>query len=660
MTQLHSFDVFDTALVRRVAFPSDVFFLVGERIAGEIGKANYREFIEDFVSARRQAERVLLLEHEETTLADIWVALRDTFPELPPSCGSEYELNAEREVLGPNREIARHITSLRAEGARIAFASDTYLPREFVWDELTRHGLAIDGDHLYVSSSLGVTKRSGKLFDRISKSEGVPADKIHHYGDNAHSDFNVPKRLGVQATLLSDAQLNQWEQALCGTEPKMASSLLAGSMRSFRLNNSSDFPESICDLVGTFLGPIAMVWAAWLLGAARRDGVRRLYFASRDGNLVWHAARMLSPQFGDIDCRYLKVSRQAVLLPSVKQISPSEIPWLFRPWELAEMDRLLQKLGLNWAEVSSSFETLANGQGRRKILDGKEDLNEFWKVLQTSTVKDLLLARIEERRKAALAYFEAEGLGDEIPSGFVDLGWFLTVQTALRKLLGGREGKSRLRGYYLGVSPDRLARSEAGDTTALFYGNAPDRRELVRDAAIFRRIDILEHIIGLAPHGTVHEYRFVEGVAEPVCRAIRSDYADSVRDVERAVRAFCRIHPDAESFADEHVARSTIDVLIKTWCGSPSEGALKLLQHVRAGRDQNNLDDRRLVEPWRLWEAAKVLLPGRLQRAFDLKLWSPMWPEASLKCSQEWPSRLVRFRTKLNAVRSQGWSGFDA
>src|SRR5207237_809039 len=162
----------------------------------------------------------------------------------------------------------------------------------------------------------------------------------------------------------------------------------------------------------------------------------RVYFAARDGHLVWRAARVLAPRFGNIDCRYLKISRQSVLFPAIEEISPHGIPWLLRSWEVPQLDRLIHKLGLHWHEVAQAFAPLAQDEGGSKKLATDEEWREFWAVVQTPPVKDLIAARIGERRDTTLAYLRAEGLCDDLPIGIADLGWYLTVQTALQKLLG--------------------------------------------------------------------------------------------------------------------------------------------------------------------------------------------------------------------------------
>ena len=68
---VHSFDVFDTSLIRKVAAPTDIFRVLGEVVARSIRITNQSEFIEDFVSARILAERNARLSLEETTLDQI-------------------------------------------------------------------------------------------------------------------------------------------------------------------------------------------------------------------------------------------------------------------------------------------------------------------------------------------------------------------------------------------------------------------------------------------------------------------------------------------------------------------------------------------------------------------------------------------------------------
>src|SRR6202034_3422009 len=108
---------------------------------------------------------------------------------------------------------------------------------------------------------------------------------------------------------------------------------LAGAMRAFRLGAKSEDADAVHELAAQFVGPFVMGFAIWALQRAQECGVKRLYFLSRDCQLVSKVARELSPQFGGIDCQYLYVSRQALFLPSAGDISPEGMPWLRRDFE---------------------------------------------------------------------------------------------------------------------------------------------------------------------------------------------------------------------------------------------------------------------------------------------------------------------------------------
>lgn len=654
--KVYSFDVFDTAVIRRVAVPSDVFRIIGRRVARETANVSAIELIEDFFSARLQAERAAResASRKECTLADIWMILRSILPELPRTCGEEYELAAERSVITANREVAARIAILRQSGAKIIFTSDTYLPKEFIRSELLRHGLAIETDACYVSSAVGVTKELGGLFAHILQQEQISASEMHHYGDNAKSDYSVPKRLGISSELYRGSELNKWERALIGRNAvcQESGSFLAGSMRVSRLGpHDGGHENGVRDLVSTFLGPVILMWASWVLGAAREDGVRRLYFAARDGYLVWRAARILAPDFGEIDCRYLKISRKAVLVPAIIEISSRGIPWLRRSGKTPELQQLVQKLGLTWQEVAAAFSPLAKAGGGRKLLITERDWSHFWEILQTPPVVDVVRARIALRRASAVGYLKAEGVADSaVPAAIVDVGPQARQQSAVQELLGGV--RSSLRGYYLALETERAPLSASGRVRALFYEDAADRSSIIGDQTIFRHIYAVEHVLGLAPHGTVQEYRIGDPI-EAVCAPVSIEYREYVGKVAGELEKFCAEHRrDAILYVNESAARELMDTLVRVWWSDPSKAAVESVGHVFVDDELNDTGSQLLVEPWQLQGAAKNLLPSRIRKFVGISVQSPVWPEAALQRTGWAAAGLLRLREILLTARN--------
>jgi hypothetical protein len=156
----------------------------------------------------------------------------------------------------------------------------------------------------------------------------------------------------------------------------------------------------------------------------------------------------------------------------------------------------------------------------------------------------------------------------------------------------------------------------------------------------------LEHLLGLAPHGTVRKYEINNDKIEPVHAAVPEGHAEFVERVAKAIEAFCLEHGWAAGYyAEEATARELLDALIESWCVSPDSAAVKFLAEGKS-RDQTNVlldDSRPLVEPWRLTEAATNLIPRRWRDALGVAGQKPLWPEAGLLQSAWLPASLVRF-----------------
>jgi FMN phosphatase YigB (HAD superfamily) len=652
MARVHSFDVFDTSLIRKVAAPTDVFRLLGTRIGQKAGIPDQKTFTEDFVSARVRAEEQAKLHCEETTIEKIWVILREIVPELRGDVGPQHELDAEQELILPNAITVQQIAALRSTGARIVFTSDTYLPETFVRKQLLRHGVAEEGDGIYVSSAAGVTKRHGGLFNIVLKREGITPKDLHHYGDNPHNDITMPRRFGIEATLLT-YPLNTWERSILSKDVRhrLAASLLAGSMRAFRLSGALQSENRADELVATFLGPALMVWAAWVLGRAQQDGIQRLYFVSRQGYLLCRAARAMAPQFCGIECRDLKISRRSILLPSTDEVGPYTMPWLRQPRPMA-LGELVVKLGLKWSDVAQQFFPLADGKGELKLLASERDWDEFWNIVQSPSIAAALRERIQHARENVLAYLRAEGLLDDVPVGIVDIGWFMAVQSCLRRLLKHVNSASTMKGYFLGLCRTRLPPAEAGKVTALFYDHAFDHNSISPGYEIFKRIDLLDHVFGLAPHGTVQEYKVNGSTVEAVCPSESVSYTAFVDRLQDAIVTFCKSNQvNASWYSDSDTAAAIIDALFNAWCTHPNKIALNALDEVIVTDGTDGITSQSLLQSWRLSDAAKTLVPRRLAQRLNMSAFNPVWPEAALCRSSRISRFLLRLSTKLRSIK---------
>jgi predicted HAD superfamily hydrolase len=656
-----SFDVFDTCLLRRCGAPAGVFADLAQDLQrkGLLGEgADERE---EFIAARIRSESKAREKagSEEVSLEQIWQQLcaEMGWDYLDKFCG--LELDKETAALVANPDAARRVGAIRSQGLRLVFISDMYLPAVFIRAELERHGFFHEGDRLYVSSAAGVTKRSGKLFRHVLEQEGVEPGELRHLGDHPDADFKVPASLGIQAEHYLAAHPNAAENAaaLCGAP------LLGETMRRFRLAGSPHAPD-LHAFVSDFAGPFICLFASWVLKAARAEGIRRLYFFSRDCQLVCKVAANLAPLHGDIECRYLKVSRQALFLPSAASPHPEEMPWMFRDFEVPSLESLLKKLELPVAEWSGHFVELHGGAGPGFLVTTSEQRKLFWQLLNRDPLLTVIRENIRQRREAATAYFQSEGVFDGTRSGVVDLGWFATCQMALVKILESGGGASDLHGFYLGLQTGRYGRAETGGKSAMFY-RAPDDSagHRLEKQAIFNRATLIEHLIGVADHASVRRYEpAVTGEAPgryvPAYQGPAPD-PDFVKPYHDLVMEFAGQLNEQDAIPhDEAVLKSALLGLSQSFWTYPRLPAVRSLAGLQSSSDQGGSRPVSVARPLDLVDIVALALPhARFLHRRAAGKTGYLWREGSLALS---PTVAQRFMQILRTAKRFGSQPGDA
>lgn len=550
-----SFDIFDTLLQRPFKTPADMFDFM-EAEARLIAGRPMLEFRSERQSAERAAFQAALRRGEgETTLSEIYdvLGINLVLEHGTTARIMALELSLERELLYPRVSGYNAFLEAKGLGRRIVLVSDMYLPDTFLEEVLQKNGY--NGyDRLFVSSSYRVKKNNGKLYAKVAEDLGVDCSRILHVGDNVESDVKRAKERGMKPFHLvkasevfynSDGYKMPWarDEARHSPDWRMILAIIGN-----RLHDNPYAPSRKGRLfegdpwrLGYYgFGPLLLGFAKWLLENARRDGIDRLYFLARDGEIIKNAFDRIA-KLGDTQpaTNYLLCSRRAVNVAKIQ--NEADILDLLRvdfAHRVPLRHLLKSRFGVNVEELPEG------------VLD-KHGLHinspmEAEKVLRVGallkSIEPIILEVAREERGVYLEYLLASGLFDEGKVAVVDIGYAGTMQESLHQL---SRGTKVIGGYYLMTFRPALRRVVDRDLPIAGYlANFIDRHDTYHP--ICRHIPLYETLFSSTSTSLVRMSRGLNGRLTPVFME---------PTVSEATRGRCvsAIHRGALEFVDDAV-----------------------------------------------------------------------------------------------------------
>lgn len=373
-----AFDVFDTLIKRDVAKPTDVFLLQGT----------------DFARARVCAEQAARAQNTgEITLPQIYAQ-----PGMEKFDPAE-ECAWENKVVVPYTPVQEAVRLLRAQGKRVYYISDMYLPPEQIAAMLDRCGYPpFDGG--FVSSAYGVQKRSGALFRRFLRETGFKCGDVLFVGDSWRADVTGAALAGIRSWHLP-------------TEPPPETAFPDSAVQAFTANHEA-FVSGWGDRLGfTLLGALEVAFCQWIHARREEHPEAGLFFLARDMYLTREIYHRMYPQE---ETKYLEVSRRS-LCPCLLAKNEKELVAAALPRQRLTGQQIADYCGASCPEAYRQKTYML------KTKEGQEALPALLDALQPPREATL-----------ALAYLRQSGLraGDIL----VDIGSGGTTQFLLQKLLG--------------------------------------------------------------------------------------------------------------------------------------------------------------------------------------------------------------------------------
>jgi HAD superfamily hydrolase (TIGR01549 family) len=466
-----SFDIFDTLLERKVQNPEQVYTLLKDHLV-----LKYGQIMNNYVEIRKHSYYLALNSQkcfgkEDVTLEKICEYAAKFYSEIKIS--QKDLLDAEEQVermLLKRKQIGHEIYSYCVEKEkRIFFTSDMHLSREFLIDTVKSHGYEIF-DNLYVSGDVGLLKHNAKLFEWILMENDLDLDDVLHIGDNIHTDYNMPRSVGLEALHLCDVpEIGSVDHMACTRSAVRATenipSGIAASLYSKYLKQTKNHKELKEDekyfyMLGlSFIGPICHYMCNAIRDDMEKKKISKILFFSRDGHIVYKCFKTLYPE---IECEYVYASRRMTcytvgMLKKEKYIND----YMHGVLKEHTLQEALSVLPCNIVKlfkkqyIQNTERTFCCSKVK-KIL--KKFLNDHFDQIKSS---------YQEQFDDVSNYYLDRCKGHERIAIF-DLGWRGNMQIGFEKILSKSGLKISTYGYYFGLLYDALNSLQKNNWTGFF------------------------------------------------------------------------------------------------------------------------------------------------------------------------------------------------
>lgn len=496
-----TFDAFDTLITRSVIRPIDAFEIVGNQ-AGLVGLTQLDPL--SWARLRVEAEHRCAKESspEEVTITQIYsrLAKMGGIDEGRLPQAMNVEASVELGLSSPIASTAALFQRTSGAGKQVAVLSDTYLKKSDLVALLLRSCPRIRSSDVYPSSETRATKRSGALFEVFAKRYSTRSRRILHIGDNLASDVLRARKAGYDTAPFTQGKPNRYEKVLASQDGanNVLGSAMAGSARAARLSKTFEqrHLQTIWNVSCSVTGPLLFTFLAWILREATARKLRRLYFLSRDGEILLKIARILLPAHAALDTRYLYVSRTSLHPAAIGRLSREDLRSL-RVRAGDTLGSVLDKIDLTKEKVSDAEVASLGGLTRETLLTPAL-IDDLCAGIKYQPLHERISTHAARLRGRLRSYLSQEGLLAQEKVGIVDIGWSGRLQRSIVHACLGLDSfePAQLVGFYFG-----LVSKPEGSGDFLSLTGTPEGQWLKR---IIR--ETLFEAFCAAHHGTVTGY----------------------------------------------------------------------------------------------------------------------------------------------------------
>lgn len=446
MSKIISFDIWDT-IIKRKCHPEEVKLYTANYIMLKYEKKLKEKYknIYEILKKRNEIEAMQCKESKENgnddecRICNVFNSLQQEIFKESLDIAEELlkaEMEQEKKVIFLNPEILPIFEKYK--DLKMYCISDFYMGADCLKELLDFLELPIKFEKIYSSADYLLNKRSGNLYKKAEEEIGITPQEHIHVGDNAYSDIEVAKSLGIETI-----KMMKTEFPFVSENKRKLEFDLETIKR-----NSSDEKDNLFN-AGVDSSPILYFFGYQIVEYAIKNKIKKVYYCTREGEtfIKIHELIKKNNPFGvEIPgCDTIEVSRMATFSASLEKFSIPELLRLWSQYRIQSMKTLFKTLAIDitpYKPYMGKYDIPIE----ENIVDPWFDLR-VQKLCADTEFTEKINQELARKRRELLEYFEEKKniKNDEEPMFVVDIGWRGTIQDNLAHIFN----KKQIGGYYL-------------------------------------------------------------------------------------------------------------------------------------------------------------------------------------------------------------------
>ena len=338
----------------------------------------------------------------------------------------DLEINVECSVQELDKNTIALLQRYSEEGHKCYVVSDFYLSREAFMKMINFHNIQNLIKDIFVSSDYGLTKRSGKLYKCVLDNLKVSPSQCSMYGDNPHSDYQVPIELGISANLKNNSEVEAFyltkklEEKRQNIRDELTELLYKDH------DKGGVFPEFVFDL---------FYFSKYVADYATQNQIKDIFFLAREGQFLkttFDYYLSLNLPCSEIRSHYVLVSRRSTFLPSLTTLENENFDTIFKQYSQLSPIDFFKNLGLE--KHIDQFKAIFPAVDFSKKIYSFKDSEFLDSLVRNEQFKQIYERERERARNAINSYLHQFISEDSHKVLLVDVGWKGTIQDNLERI----------------------------------------------------------------------------------------------------------------------------------------------------------------------------------------------------------------------------------